>query len=238
VSYQPPSPGFHVPYPAAGAAPGAPPPPRRRLGLNAAIVACGLVVVLGIGTASWWYLDRINSENPRVALPPGAELNPAPSATPGTAATPRYAITFPDQVDDLPMVTDPRLTATADETLREVQRARGLKTVDTHTYLAPRDASHFIILFAGTGAFDHPRDFVTSFFTRPGGRSPAPTVPLGDSPTGATLECGTDTAGDLRSGDCIWADHGGFLMLLDVGRGATASANLVRSIVPQVLRPA
>jgi hypothetical protein len=237
VSYQPPSPGFYVPYPTAGTGAGAPPPPRRRTGLNLAFIASGLVVVLGLASGIWWYLDRVNTENPRVGIPAGAsDLIASSSATPSTAATPHYSVAFPDQVDGLPMVT----AASIDEgeaLLSEVNTAHGVKFAALRVYQFPGDASHAIVVVAGTGAFGSPRDLVNEAFDRPD-HSPAPIVPLGDSPNGATLRCDAELVNKRRISACLWADHGGFLLVADVGRGATTTANLLRAILPRVLRPA
>ncbi len=238
MSYQPPSPGFYVPYPTAGAGTGAAPP--RRTGLNLAIIASGLVVVLGLAAGIWWYLDRINTENPRVGIPAGAgNLTADSPATPRTAATPHYSVTFPDQVDSLPMVAPANAAAEGEKLVDEVKTIPGVRSASVRLYGVFGDASHFIVVLAGTGAFDNPKDLIadliTDVFNRPD-HSRAPTVPLGDSPNAATLECDAELVDDMRASGCIWADHGGFLLLADAGRGATATANLLRAILPQVLR--
>lgn len=226
--------GYHLPYPTLGASTAPPPPPKRNVGLNIGLIALGLLLVVGIGGAGVWYINRANTENPRVAASAGNDL-PSPSlavAPPG----PKYTIALPQRLAGVSRLADSRLRPQVDKFADFIRLLLGTPTVEIAFY---GNQNLLLAVIVGTGSIADPKAEIWQIAKSDDGRKDPAAKEVDPGVAGGAAMCGNDNyPGQLASSICAVADQGSVFILIADGKDAGWAAGVMGSARSQTLHPA
>lgn len=208
----PPPPGYPPPgYPPPGYLPPPPVPPRKRhTGLKITLgVLAGLLVLCGVGG----YLL----------------VRPYLGEYPAT-------LSAPDSVAGLQKLTDPQFQQLSDEMTTSLKSSIKASSAIGAFYAPNGDKTHAVLVAGATtlilnpgtqlkGAFD---GLASSDLTVTG------TGSVDAGPMGGTAECGQAETSGIPIGVCAWADHGSVGMVIAFSHTPAETADLMRTIRPQV----
>lgn len=225
--YQPQPPGPYQPYPpgpygtqyppgpvqpVGWPVPPAPPVRKRHTGLKITLSILGVLLVLC--ALGGFFIGR-----------PVLEQYPATLSAPTTLA-------------GMEKLTDPSLDQVSNEMVAQFQSQLHPTSAVGAFYAPPNDRTHAVMLAGVTSFFLFPGDQLDTAF-KAAGQGDLTITSLSDvdpGSMGGAAKCATAKTADIAMSMCAWADCGSLGMVVAYNRGIHETADLLRTIRPEVLR--
>jgi hypothetical protein len=147
-------------------------------------------------------------------------------------------LTTPDSVAGMPRLTDDRSLSIGDEMTAYIRDQTHVDSSMAALYAPDGVPDQAVLVYAGTHFVSNPGGAVNDVFTgfsRSSGLTVTNMASTGPGAMGGTAKCGQTRTADVPIALCVWGDHGSVGVVIGFGRTIPETADLLRTIRPQVL---